>query len=206
MGEFIERVREGLAELRRRDADGGRVFGAGAHRYRLNSPLAEAEVAAFERENGIGLPLDFRAFLSELGNGGAGPFYGVFRLGEMDDNNDDDKKSIAGEFVGDPARAFPYTERWNLPEAELERIQASEDDQEIIRTYWRPVDGAIPLCHEGCALRDWLVVSGPEAGRVWHDATAEFAGWWPCTLHDGRHASFAEWYLSWLDDAVRKAR
>ena len=50
-----------------------------------------------------------------------------------------------------------------------------------LRRYWVPVDGAIPVCHEGCAVRDWLVVSGPEAGRVWHDATADMKGWSPWT-------------------------
>lgn len=102
-----------------------------------------------------------------------------------------------------PPREFPHRTRWNLSSDELERIQASEDDAEILRTYWVAVDGAVPICHEGCALRDWLVVSGPEAGKVWHDATAEFDGWSPCLSADGRHMTFADWYVSWLDGALQ---
>jgi hypothetical protein len=35
------------------------------------------------------------------------------------------------------------------------------------------------------ALRDWLVVSGPEAGHIWHDATADLAGWGRPTRSQG---------------------
>ncbi|WP_394844906.1 SMI1/KNR4 family protein [Pendulispora brunnea] len=149
----------------------------------------------FESTHGIRLPSDYRSFLSELGNGGAGPYYGVFKLGEMDDHSGF-KPWTADGIVGNLAKSFPYTTSWNLSAEELERIQTSEDDEEILRVYWIAIDGAIPICHEGCALRDWLVVSGTEAGRVWHDATADLEGWSPCTFPDGRHMTFADWYLA----------
>lgn len=100
--------------------------------------------------------------------------------------------------------SFPHTAPWNLPAQEIEELQRHEDDQEIIRRYWMPVIGAIPLCHEGCALRDWLVVTGPEAGHVWHDATADFEGWRPVMDSRGVRATFAAWYSDWLGAALAK--
>jgi SMI1/KNR4 family protein SUKH-1 len=204
MRDFTARVEHGLGELRRHDPNGKKVFGADTHRYLLQPPVHETVVAAFERKHSIRLPADYRAFLAELGNGGAGPYYGVFRLGEMDDNFDC-KPWEVGELVGAPAKSFPHKEQWNLSADELERIQDSDDDDEILRTYWTPVEGAIPLCHRGCALRDWLAVSGPEAGHVWHDATADFAGWSPHALPGGGHMTFADWYVAWLDKALQSA-
>lgn len=65
-----------LAEVAR--ADPGRsVFGAKRHHYRLNPPCPEATVAEFERTNGITLPEDYRRFVTEVGDGGAGPYYGL---------------------------------------------------------------------------------------------------------------------------------
>jgi hypothetical protein len=198
--DFTARVEHGLAELRRLDPNGRKVFAAQTHRSKLEPPVRETVVVEFERDHSIALPADYREFLIELGNGGAGPHYGVFRLGEMDDNVGH-KAWKEGGLVGVPSRPFPHTEPWNLPEEELERIQESDD--EILRTYWVPVNGAITICHHGCALRDWLVVSGPETGHVWHDATTDFAGWSPHALSQGGRMTFSDWYSAWLDEALR---
>lgn len=197
-----ERVRAGLQRLREQDPQGRAAFGANAHGYLLEPVLEERTVAAFESRHGIALPADYREFVTRVGNGGAGPFYGVFRLGEMDDGHGHAPWN-SGEFVGDPRLPFPHREAWNLGPRELENLQDADDDEELLQAYWRPVDGAVPLCHQGCALRDWLVVTGPEAGRVWHDATAEYGGWTPLVEEpSGAHLSFEAWYLRWLDAAL----
>ena len=46
----------------------------------LNNPVSEPDVASFEQKHGISLPPDYREFITRVGNGGAGPFYGVFAL------------------------------------------------------------------------------------------------------------------------------
>lgn len=66
-------VRTLLANLREADTR-TRVFGSRSHRYALGPPVPEATLGAWERQHGIELPADYRAFLLELGNGGAGPF------------------------------------------------------------------------------------------------------------------------------------
>ena len=52
-------------------------FGASEHRHRLSPPIAEEELAAFELDEGASLRVDYRTFLSSVGNGGAGPHYGA---------------------------------------------------------------------------------------------------------------------------------
>jgi hypothetical protein len=74
------------------------------------------------------------------------------------------------------------------------------------KKYWDEalVAGAFPICHQGCALREWLVVSGPEAGQVWYDGRVHNEGLRPYERADGRRLTFLDWYLDWLDDALRK--
>src|SRR5690606_29932699 len=59
------------------------VFGARTHGYRLNPPLSEREVRSFERRWKFSMPPGLRAFYTQVGNGGAGPGYGLFPLAEL---------------------------------------------------------------------------------------------------------------------------
>jgi hypothetical protein len=62
------------------------VFGWGAHGFKANPPVTESRLHEFESRRGVQLPEDYRGFLLNVGNGGAGPHYGLFALGEMAEN------------------------------------------------------------------------------------------------------------------------
>jgi SMI1/KNR4 family protein SUKH-1 len=54
-----------------------RRFGAAHHRYQLTAPLDDDALDALERQLGVELPDELRAFAAEAGAGGAGPYYGL---------------------------------------------------------------------------------------------------------------------------------
>src|SRR5262249_18301515 len=108
----FDAIRDGLERLRTVKRP-PKVFGAGSHGFQLNPPLSESEVRKFEAKHRIRLPEDYRGFLIHLGNGGAGPYYGVFKLGEMDDSFDFRKWKEVGGFVGVLSKPFPHTAAWN---------------------------------------------------------------------------------------------
>ena len=187
------------------------VFGAEAHGFRLNPPLSETAALAFEREHKVALPDDYRQFLRDAGNGGAGPFYGVFPLGQMDDNMGFRHWSENDGLVGIPSEPFLLEEAWNdlsyMPNSELQSEDETEYEAQMEsfeKSYWSTtlVNGATPICHEGCALRIWLVVTGSQAGYLWEDRRSEYEGLHPLTLANGSPATFAGWYQQWLDDCV----
>lgn len=181
------------------------VFGAGGHGFRLHAPLALPDIHSFEQHHGVTLPSDYRGFLVHVGNGGAGPFYGIFKLGEMDDN--DGCSPWPEGFVGSLSAPFPFAEAWNdltgrpYPDR-VSNEQYERDMDAFEKTYWRPIDGAIPICHMGCAMRIWLVVTGAEAGQVWLDDRASDKGFTPITASGDKRMTFGEWYLAWLDEAL----
>jgi len=207
-----EWVINSLQMLRRVHA---KTFGANAHHFILNNPASETEVSAFESQHKIVLPRDYRHFLTAIGNGGAGPFYGVFPLGVMDDGSGLGPWNEHDGIVGDLAQPFPLTDKWNdlsgKPADDLQALDDAEYEEEMEKfeaRYWGPfwVNGAIPICHLGCALRIWLVVMDEQAGKLWYDARAEYGGLTPMTVEDGSPLVFDKWYLDWLNQALREAQ
>ena len=119
-----------------------RVFGSKHHCYRLGPTLSDRELSEFESTNRVRLPEDYRRFLAVVGNGGAGPFYGMEPL---------------STFGRDLSRPFPFNEATDtLTDEELERLP----DRDIY-------PGILEFCHEGCAIYSYLVVNGPTYGTVW---------------------------------------
>lgn len=53
------------------------VFGSNGHLYCLNTPLDEEALSAWEAKHSLSLPQDYRDYLTKLGNGFAGPGYGI---------------------------------------------------------------------------------------------------------------------------------
>ncbi len=208
MDEQLVNIRKQLQQLSAAPAN-LEIFGAQVHRFKLNQPLIENAVLDFERQHAVRLPEDYRSFLTLAGNGGAGPAYGLFKLGEMDDNFDYMEWQEEDGFVGRLSRPFPYTQPWNdLQGMPGENAGLGEEAYEaqmaqFEHRYYAAVDGAVPICHLGCALRQWLVVSGVEAGYIWCDFRADYRGFLPLTLPGQARVTFLQWYQDWLDQALQ---
>lgn len=192
------------------------LFGADSHRFVLNPPLTDDEILAFEQLHQITLPADYRYFLSRIGNGGAGPYYGVFPLGQMDGSGVKLHSWREGDgFVGVLSKPFPLRDAWNdlsgQPSAELIDAHLEEYERQLAvfeKFYWDParVNGAFPICTLGCALRILLIVSGEQAGHLWFDRRADDNGISPLISNNNLRATFSAWYQEWLDDALHTLR
>lgn len=195
-------------------------FAAKSHWYDLNPPLSKEEVAQVEAKHGCRFPDEYRRFITEIGNGGAGPAYGVFPLGMQDRSHDLSRWDEGYALIGDLSRPFPLHAAWNLPE-DFWRQQPDPpedmpiDEQDRLHEAWEKklesdyyatsiTDGAIPICHEGCALRNWLVVAGPLAGTVWRDLRADNKGIEPFLNEDGTRMGFNDWYLHWVTQNIQQ--
>jgi hypothetical protein len=185
------------------------VFGGADHKFLLNPVLSEAEVKSFEMRHSIELPTDYRSFLLTIGDGGAGPYCGVFPLGKMDDGFNLKSWEEGDGFIGILAKPFLLKEPWNdlstQPSSELLETNEKEYErqlEEFEKAHWNPalLNGAIPLSHMGCALRVWLIVSGERAGSLWRDGRTDDTGLSPIFTRDQRPATFSSWYLDWLQD------
>lgn len=178
MNDVIRRILTKLEDVRRQ---GLACFGSDKHQFRLNPPLNEPEATAFERAHRIGLPEDYREFLTTAGNGGTGPYYGLLPLEQWD-------TAVLKELDDYLARPSPL--RPNMPEG--------IDWMESLDCRWEELfQGTLALVSQGCAYYALLVVTGEYRGRVVY-VNLDRAGV-PYFVH---HQDFLSWYERWLDELL----
>jgi hypothetical protein len=172
--QFIEAVSRCTARLRQLDARRA-VFGSSKHGYTFAAPLPEATVAAYEHQHAVRLPLEYRAFITGVGNGGAGPDYGVLPLPLQPPDLQQD---------------WPYNDAYD-----------AADDEE----FEPDLPGAIQIADCGCETYQLLVVSGVHAGEVWLDARHHYPGGFrPLTARDGTRLRFDHWWLLYMNHSLER--
>lgn len=195
--EQVDRIKRKLDSARNADKK-FKTFGAESHRYRIGPPLSHEQIKSFENKYSIKLPECYRAFVSNIGNGGksyrgsaAGPYYGIYPLGRMVD-----------EIVTDPMpflKALPSIhstmsdEAWEHLTRALDGDLAASKYQQLLGTIY---SGALPIGSQGCAYLHTLVLNGPDRGRVVNldleHSKPKFAF----------EANFLDWYERWLDEVI----
>ncbi|MEU9748169.1 SMI1/KNR4 family protein [Streptomyces niveus] len=203
------------------DAGSAGVFGSMVHRFLLDEPLTLEEVADLEAQVGVVLPEEYREFLLQVGAGGAGPSYGVFPVRrvqrrwrwEGDGADLADLSRLAEPFPQqgpDPEQVRRLLEE-RPEEEDFEEIEDFDDAIEAWDERWEPVMfspdrtvGAVVISHIGCAARRWLVLSGPERGRIWSDNRVDAEDLTPLLDERGEPMTFTRWYLAWLDESERQ--
>jgi hypothetical protein len=174
----FERILRMLHEVRRQ---GLTCFGSNQHRFRLNRCLSESAISKFEVKHRVRLPEDYREFLLRVGNGGAGPYYGLLPLEKWADAMMEDHPDYLAR--PSPLRPdMPADIRW----------------EETLQCPWEELfQGTLALSHHGCAYYALLVVTGSFRGRVVY-INLDCCGAPYFVLDE----DFVSWYERWLDELL----
>lgn len=214
--EQIKRIKDKISQLEDLDQD-LEVFGADTHEYTLNPVLGEKEVSKFEQEHKVTLPKDYVAFITQIGNGGVGPFYGLQTLAEAS-INEEEMLVMGNSTSALLQKPFPHTTTWNP----LEQLGALDDkiadaydkgDEELEEElYEERLEiiggeehdyGRLNLCDYGCGITLFLVVTGEQKGIMWTDDRMNDGGLYPSIeLENTASLSFLDWYELWLDNSI----
>ena len=180
-----------------------KTFGSDTHKYKFNSCLTEDTLQSFVKSFGLTLPADYKYFLTQIGNGGSGPAYGLLPLLEWNieleirDNN----------FL---STDFPHVDKWNVTQdfdTDDEDYTETEEFQKWEKEYFSNthITGSMRICHYGCAIYYLLVVSGNNAGQIWVDDRANDNGIYPAiSKSTGRRLTFLNWYDEWLTESLKQ--
>ncbi len=211
----IQQLKNKLTQLAKNDKN-FQNFGSELHRYQLNPCLTESEIQFFEEKNRITLPEDYRNFLLEIGNGGAGPGYGLLELKVK--NEKEITEVIQEGYDNYLSQPFLLEKAWNyrhLLDPDEEFVEIDED---------KLIQGTINVTHYGCDIYARLVITGNQRGTIWINDCGGDGGIYPCSLHiayfyhcegyDNEEElqsafrqpalSFYDWYDNWLNSSLEQ--
>jgi hypothetical protein len=209
----VKQIAQKLQVLREQDPH-YQLFGSHQHTYVLNPCCTEVQLQSFERRYAVTLPHDYRAFVTTMGNGGAGPNYGLHALEDTIRATcwNDDPHYLSKPFplndgidmfssCAETADYAEYLRRQELDAAYAARVHA------CIEQFWEPrySYGALNISDHGCGISSLLIVAGPEAGTMWIDDRGNQAGLFPelDADHPATRVGFLAWYERWLDQSLR---
>ena len=173
----LEELRQLLKKAQNLDANCKR-FGANVHNYQWNPPASIKEIEAFEQEIEVKLPEEYRDFLLLAGDGGAGPFYGLFSL-----------KEIRGWLDWE---IQPQKNPWVYPGLTI----PEEEEQDDIPEWEECRRGCIPIGSQGDSYFTYLLVTGPNRGQVVYIEDDLLYLFFP------REQGFLAWYTRWLREVA----
>ncbi len=173
------------------------LFGAMKHNYTLNPPVEKSLVESAEERYGFTFPRDYFEFITEIGDGGAGPDYGIDSFArfisesnKMNGYAEAYRKSLAVPFaprkmLPEDVEEFAFSRESYEKEPDLFFVYQKEDDD-----YDWATDGFYILGTHGCQWDFALVTAGERRGQVF-DTDNEGA----CAFVAN---SFEEFYGDWL--------
>ncbi|MCC5646540.1 SMI1/KNR4 family protein [Nostoc sp. CHAB 5824] len=198
------------------------VFGSESHQYQFKPCLSNKDIQAFESRYNITLPSEYRNFLLEIGNGGAGPGYGLFGLSGVESENAISEKLYPKnyEILSKP---FPLTEAWNDLDLVVKNNTGlvTNNDNYFNNKF---IQGTLTITNYGCGIYAMLVITGDQSGKIWIDDRTNDNGIYPASLSfchafhdinpDDFHSnsdeeqllSFYDWYEDWLNRSLDQIR
>jgi hypothetical protein len=208
MYEQIKRIKEKIKQLRELDK-GFSLFGSQKHQYKINPVISLKKIREFEATHQITLPSDYVEFLTEIGNGGAGPFYGLEPIQNCLYDDLDYKRP---DSLLNPSKPFAHTEPWNLefqPTIDEDDNDEQYDDErnKFGEKYYdkEQMNGVLAICNFGCAVSLNLVVNGQEYGNIWTDDRGSDNGIYPLhELGNKGKITFLNWYELWLNNSIKE--
>lgn len=193
----LAQIKSKVDQVRQRDPE-REVFGSDSHEYEWDDPVNMEEVFRFEEHHNITLPAEYKAFITTLGNGGpgsyggAGPFYGIYQLGDFGYLEHASKYMSATCIIDSTLTEA----KWKLLTAFTEQFDS--DSEAYNRSYNKLFSGLMFIGTQGCNFQTMLILNGRDAGRIAYiDQDLQQP-----IIKQG----FLDWYENWLDEILDRTK
>lgn len=188
--DFAKEVKSLAAKAHERDPKFQR-FGALGHKYEFNIPIGIEKIHEFEKESGLKLPDAYVLYLTQIGNGGAGPDYGLFPLEKVKSSYNPDEEI--------------FLDRTDIPNVWEEICRAYDealdnDSDEYLKIEERVLNGSAIIGTPGCTMYTILMCAGENYGKI-GVVDLDMEEYAPPGLSD---QTFEEWILEYFRKDAEK--
>lgn len=196
----IQRIKTKLIQAKNADKE-LKVFGAASHKYSLKKPATDMEVFEIEKTYSIQLPECYKAFITQIGNGGnayqnsaAGPFYGIYPLGENIHELifHDKEDHLTNDCLIYPGMTDEFWTSFIKNIEDNDEISDEDYDKEVSKVF----GGILPIGSQGCTYLHGIVLNGEYKGRV---VNMDMDRQKPKFTYE---KNFLDWYERWLDEVI----
>lgn len=192
-----------------------RQYGAERHHYEFAPVVPLSEVRDFEQRHSISLPEAYVEFLTQVGNGGAGPDFGLFSLEELEFHNffAHSNRSVSYSMARceDDYRTFSFTtadrpvmldaslteSRWDNACLELFRLDSDERAPEYEHERRAVYNGVLQIVDTDNTFCPVLICNGDMRGEM-----SEFSHDLDMPRYLGR--TFEEYILGYFEDVIAR--
>ncbi|AJS59766.1 SMI1/KNR4 family protein [Paenibacillus sp. IHBB 10380] len=187
----LDRIKNKLEKAMRKDT-AFMVFGASSHKYRVYEKLTAKELADWQAKNQVTLPEPYTQFLTKVGNGGAGPYCGIYSIEKATSYTD--RNALTTKCVLHPRMT---KKEWNhLTEPLINDEDISDLEYDAARDI--VVGGMLCIGTQGCEYDMYLVLEGKHRGKIVY--TSDFYPDHPFFFV--YEDNFLDWYERWLDEII----
>lgn len=168
-----EKIKNYIAKLKILD-ESRFLLGADYHEYFICSTIKHAKIETLKSKYHIDLPLGYEYFLTLIGNGGAGPHYGIHKI--------------------EDSLEFATQKKWNLTEPSLltlDRYCFIPDSDSENELSWM-FNSSFPIADSACGGFFFLILNGKKSGEIWkyHGSSKG--------IIEKKSENFLQWYEKWL--------
>lgn len=159
------------------------VFGAKNHQYQLEPVVSLEQVRRYEQKYHIKLPSEYVFFITEVGNGGAGPDYGIWGIDTKDLPPLEETEITTPTPLITPELT---QEQWEI------LLENNDDDFDV-------TEGTFCAGTKGCTYFNYIISSGIYENTVYYfDANYEESSP-PFVLS----MTFLEWYAAYFSEIIQ---
>ncbi len=171
-----------------------KVFGAKSHKYEFNDVVSMEEINTFEEKYCLKLPEEYVYFLTNVGNGGAGPHYGIYSLEQMESHNYHLGK-VHFNLEEEPfINKNLNIEEWNA------HCESMENDDYYEANELKTIGGVLIIGTRGCTYDNLLIITGEDRGKMIYMDWNEMADCPPAHIN----MTFGEWYLGFFQEIIQQ--